>query len=181
MKRLFFLLSMFACFIYLQAQPDIMPVTIDSAKVTTVQTDMTYTITPGSDIEQSIIDKVVSALYAFIDYVNWLYLIAFMLLTWIIGDFSRADNRAKWLNFIGKIPKLLFAFIIGIILVLVFYWGFDYHGKQDVMKMMFSILTALVIYKIGIDKVFAWLSKNLFKLNIEKPKATPPVNNTPQP
>lgn len=115
----------------------------------------------GPAIEKSIVDHFYGAIIAFVNYVNWLYLVVFMLLTWLVGDYSQATNKAQWLSFLSKLPRLLLAAIVGILLIGVFYWGFDYSGKEDVMKMLFSILTALVIYKIGINRVFAWLSKKL--------------------
>ena len=108
-----------------------------------------------------------NAIKAFIAFVNWLFVIVFILLAWLINDTAENKNGANWFNWFNRIPKILRSLGIGLLLAAVFYWGFNYHHRQEVMGLMFSIVVTMVIYKIGVDKVLRWVSKTFLKIKFD--------------
>ena len=112
-------------------------------------------------IKESFIDHIISGSTSFINMINWLFVVVFIIICWLINDISASEEKFKWLNWYAKIPKILRSLISGILLMTVFYWAFQYKTRIEVVEMLFSILFSMVIYKIGIDKVLNWVSQRL--------------------
>ena len=112
-------------------------------------------------MDTNVLQAFYSGIIEFIAAVNWLYIIAFMLTAWLINDHADATNRANWLTWWSRVGRTFRSFIIGIILILLFCWGFNFRTREEIINMIFSLLLAMVIYKFGIDKVFAALSKKI--------------------
>ncbi|MDD5358564.1 MAG: hypothetical protein PHX80_05415 [Candidatus Nanoarchaeia archaeon] len=110
-----------------------------------------------------------------ISLVNWLYILIFMLLAYLINDFTDATNVANWLTWLSKIPKAIRSLIIGLLLIIVFAWAFGLPSRFDVFRMLLSLLMAMVIYKFGIDKAFKWISTRFgLKFDDTGPKPVKP-------
>ena len=107
------------------------------------------------------------AIKAFIYFIYWLFVVVFILLAWLINDTAAAKNKLTWFSWFDKIPKTLRSLGIGLLLAALFYWGFGYSGRTEVMSLIFSVIVTMVIYKIGIDKVLKWISKRFFGINFE--------------
>jgi len=138
MKRLLFFLSLvFVCF-GLSAQ----------------------TIAP-TEIESFSIASITEAAKLFVSYINWVYVLVFMLATWLINDTADASNVGNWLAWFSKISRSARSLIVGVLLILLFAWAFNLTGRMEVFKMILSLILAMVIYKFGINKIFAWLSARL--------------------
>jgi hypothetical protein len=118
-------------------------------------------------VHESLVSNVKDGFLTFILFVNWLYMTVFILSAWLINDVSDAVNPStKWMNWFNKIPKILRSIIIGIVWAIVFYWGFEYESRIEVMEMVFSMLLGMVLYRIGINKVLKWISINVLKLKV---------------
>jgi len=105
------------------------------------------------------------AIKSFIYFINWLFVVVFILLAWLINDTAEAKNKATWFSWFDKIPKTLRSLAIGLLLAALFYWGFGYSSRTEVMSLIFSVIVTMVIYKIGVDKVLRWISKRFFGIN----------------
>lgn len=184
MKRLIFLLSIFVCFITLQAQNDVMPKpevakdTVSMATETVTYSDAGVEA-PIQDIETDVIADIKAAIMTIIGYIDWVLMITFLAICWLTLPLSEGTNIAKWFDWWAKIPKLLQSLIIGIVVTCIFWFLFDYSGKAGLITAFFTLLLDLVLYRIGIDKAIKWIFSKLGVKFDEKPKAVPPVNNNP--
>lgn len=133
------------------------------------------------EVSESVINHIKDGTLSFIDLINWLFIIVYVVITWLFNDLSAANNTAKWLNWFNKIPKMLRSFLMGLFIAILFYWVFGYNERLDVFALFCSILMGMVIYKIGIDKIFSYISKYWLKLNFEsKSSNTQPEPPKPQ-
>lgn len=104
---------------------------------------------------------ITEAVKIFVMSVNWLYVLSFMLLSWLVNDGTEAQNATTFLNFLSHISKTTRTLIVGTLLILVFSYFFSYNTRSDVFKMLLSLLLSMVIYKLGINKVFAFISSRI--------------------
>lgn len=120
------------------------------------------------EVSESIIQHIKDGTLSFLDLINWLYIVIFVIIAWLINDTSEATNTGIWLNWFAKIPKGLRTFIIGLLLAMAFYWMFSYNTRLDVFGLFCSLIFGMVVYKIGIDQIFAYISSNWLKLKFNK-------------
>jgi hypothetical protein len=92
--------------------------------------------------------------------VNWLFVIVFMLVTWLLNDTSEATNTLT-VTWFTKIPKAVRALILGFVCILVFAWVNQTASREEVFKLLLRLLIAMVIFKFGIDKILRFISKCL--------------------
>lgn len=138
------------------------------------------TVTPA-DLEQSFWQQLWNGFNSFISVINWLYVVCFILICWLVNDFSDSTNKAKWLGWLSNVPKILRACVIGILLIAIFFYLFDYHGRGDVKAMFFSLIASLTIFKFGIEKFLSIVSKKVFGLSFDKKDDQTPNVTTPKP
>jgi hypothetical protein len=99
---------------------------------------------------------------SFLGYVNWLYVVAFMLSAWIFNDtIDSANPGTRWADFLKGFPKILRSLAVGILWILIFWWGFKYGSRGEVLALVFSMLLSSFLYQIGLNKVFRWVSSKL--------------------
>jgi Mn2+/Fe2+ NRAMP family transporter len=122
------------------------------------------TTTP--DVQTITLATIGEAFKQFISYINWLFVLIFMLSTWLINDTADATNFGLAFNWLNKIPKALRTLIIGFNVLILFAWTFGLHTKIEVFKLVLSLLISMVIYKFGINKIFNWISQR-FGLKFE--------------
>lgn len=115
---------------------------------------------PGQTVESFSLSIIIDSLKHLVSSVNWLFVIVFMLVTWLVNDTSEATNTSSW-NWFNKIPKALRALSIGIIGIVFFAWVYQIHSREEIFKLILSLLMAMVIFKFGIDKILRYLSKRL--------------------
>lgn len=95
----------------------------------------------------------------FLSFLNFIYIIVFILTAWLINDSIEATNKStKWLDRFKKIPKVIRSLIVGILWGIFFYWGFKYNTRLDVVALVFSMLFAMALYKLGINRIFQFIS-----------------------
>ena len=115
----------------------------------------------ASPVEAFSINSISEAVKLFVSYINWVFVLVFMLATWLINDPTDATNAAKWLTWLSFISRSVRSLIVGLLLIILFVWVFKYTGRLEIFKMFLSLLLGMVIYKFGINKIFAWLSARL--------------------
>lgn len=160
MKKLIFLFAIMITAVTLFAQNPDAAVVVNPDTIVTAETVNNLSpeaVTPKEDLEKSIVEHFVAAGKDFLQYIDWLFMIVFIIITWLTSKSASATNMASWLNWLAKVPNLLIALGIGLILTVIFYYLFDYSGKEGIRTMLMSLLFSLVVYKIGIDKFLKWL------------------------
>lgn len=114
-------------------------------------------------MENLFLNNLLEGLRQFFEAANWVFIVCFMLLTWLFNSYTDSDKKAGWLTFLSKIPKAVRTLILGIVLAWIFAWLFDLKTKEQFSSLFFSIIIAMVIWKIGIDKMFKWLAQKWLK------------------
>ena len=180
MKKYIFLFFALVCFVALQGQTSDVAITTDTATAIaeTVNYSVAATGSPSQDIEKTIVDHFVQAVKDFLGYVDWLFMVVFIVITWLINGAVCDKNKFGWLDWMQKIPRLLIALGIGLILTVAFYYLFDYSGIIGIRTMLMSLLLSMVVYKIGIDKFLKWI---FGKIGIKFSETMPEnkINNHP--
>ena len=104
----------------------------------------------------------------FIGLLNFTYIIVFSITAWLVNDTTDSVNIGGKMNWLQRIPKLWRTVVIGLLWAFIFYWGFRYNTRLDVISMLFSLLVGLLIYKIGIKRVFKWISVRWFGFRFQE-------------
>lgn len=115
-------------------------------------------------MEQNLIQEVTGGIIEFLGLIQWIYVIVFIIITWLTNDFSEAKNVASWLSWWAAIPKLLRVFILGVVLIAVFGYFWRMSTREEYFVLTLSMFAAMVFYKIGIDKLLSWFSGKVFKI-----------------
>lgn len=139
----------------------------DSTAVSTTVTDVTaVTSTPSAEvgdniIEETVFESIINGAMEFLGMINWLFVVVFIIVAWLMNDTAEATNGASWFSWWAKIPKVLRTLIAGVLLMGAFVFLFDYRTKPEITEMLFGIVMSMVIYKIGLDKFLRWISQKL--------------------
>ena len=141
-------------------------------------------------INESVINGIKKGTFTFISLINWLFIVVFIVITWLFNDTVDAKNTATKLNWFSKIPKMLRSFLMGILIAVIFYWVFGYNTRIDIFALFCSLISGMVLYKIGIDKIFKFISEKYLGFKFEpkipvKPETLaeptmPPNNSLPK-
>lgn len=113
-------------------------------------------------MEQNLIQQLTEGFQLLWTFINVVFVIVFILLSWLTNDSAEANNAVSWMTWYDKIPKVLRTLGFGVLLAILFAWTFRYNERLDVFKMLMSIMTGMIVYKIGIDKALRWISKKVF-------------------
>ena len=115
-------------------------------------------------METTLIREIADGFVEFLHYIEWIYVILFIIITWLFNDFSEARNAAKWLTWWSRIPKLLRVFILGIVLIGVFGYFLRINTREEYFILVLSMFAGMVFYKIGIKQVLGWFSSRVLKI-----------------
>lgn len=113
------------------------------------------------DIQQSFFESLQIGFQLFLGMINWLYVVVFIIVSWLVNDATEAENKFEWLAWYSKVPKVLRSLFSGLILMAVFYWAFSYSTRIEVVNMLFSLLLSMVLYKFGIDRILRFISERV--------------------
>jgi hypothetical protein len=102
-------------------------------------------------MKESFIDVVFNGIQTFGDFINWPYLIVFIMVVWLLN------------NVTGKLPKKTykhqvfnFTFLrtlgIGVLLAVIFYSLSDYYERSEILRYLVSLLFAMFIIYDGLRK-----------------------------
>lgn len=113
-------------------------------------------------VQESLTGNIKDGILTFIYFVNWLYMVVFVLSAWLINDSTESTNKlTKFMSWFNGVPKAARSFCIGILWMVIFGWGFRYDTRLDVMSLIFSLILAMVIYQYGVKKILEWISKKI--------------------
>ena len=121
----------------------------------------------SKDIQSLTVSKIWEGVVTFWSYLNWVFIVAFIIFSGIFNMYVSAENKAGWLNWFRKVPMAIWVCLIGIMLALIFIFIFDITSKRDIAGLFFSIVFSMGIYKMGIDKFINWLATK-FGLQLKK-------------
>lgn len=132
--------------------------------VSLAQTDSTAT-----DLQGLTISKIWGGIVTFWGYLNWVFIVAFIIVSGIFNMYVSAENKALKLNWFRKVPMAIWVLCIGVIMACIFIFSYEIVGKADITGLLWSIIFSMGIYKLGIDKLIKWLATRFgLKFNKEK-------------
>ena len=114
------------------------------------------------ELEGFFLSNIWEAVKAFIASVNLMFMLIFMIITWLINAGASHPTKAKSLTWITKVHPALFPLILGFILAVGYAYLNDMRTKAEIAGLLYGVLLGMVIWKIGINKFEAWLNKKLF-------------------
>lgn len=121
-----------------------------------------------SDPQQSMISAAAEGFKTFLARIDWIYLIIFVVIAWLVNDFADAANLGKWLNWLQKWPKALRTFALGVILIpIVAYFNYS-TVRDEYFNLVISLVFGMVLYKMGLNYIFEIISSRVFGI-IKKP------------
>lgn len=128
--------------------------------VSLAQTDSTAT-----DLQGLTISKIWGGIVTFWSYLNWVFIVAFIIVSGIFNMYVSAENKALKLNWFRKVPMAIWVLCIGVIMACIFIFSYEIIGKADITGLLWSIIFSMGIYKLGIDKFIRWVAVKFgFKL-----------------
>jgi heme/copper-type cytochrome/quinol oxidase subunit 1 len=132
--------------------------------VALAQTDSTAT-----DLQGLTISKIWGGIVTFWGYLNWVFIVAFIIVSGIFNMYVSAENKAPKLDWFRKVPMAIWVLCIGVIMACIFIFSYEIVGKADITGLLWSIIFSMGIYKLGIDKLIKWLATRFgLKFNKEK-------------
>jgi uncharacterized membrane protein len=132
--------------------------------VALAQTDSTAT-----DLQGLTISKIWGGIVTFWSYLNWVFIVAFIIVSGIFNMYVSAENKAPKLDWFRKVPMAIWVLCIGVIMACIFIFSYEIVGKADITGLLWSIIFSMGIYKLGIDKLIKWLATRFgLKFNKEK-------------
>lgn len=111
-------------------------------------------------------EELTEAISQYTQNLNVIFIIAFILLSWLMNVTVDATNFAKGFSIFRKIPKVFRVICLAICLSLVFIFLGGYSSKSDIFSLILSTITSMVIYKIGVNKIFKIIAGKL-GINLE--------------
>lgn len=111
-------------------------------------------------VESFSISAITESFKMLVTSVNWLFVIVFILTAWLVNDTSEATNTVS-VSWFTKIPKSIRALIIGLLCVVLFAWVNQTHSREEIFKLIISLLLSMVIYKFGIKKALRFISTRI--------------------
>lgn len=119
-------------------------------------------VVTGVDPQQSVISSATEGFKTFLDRIDWIYLIIFVVAAWLINDFTDATNLSKWLDWLQKLPKALRTFLLGIVLIpIVAYFNYS-TVRDEYFNLVISLVFGMVLYKLGLNYLFSIISSRVF-------------------
>lgn len=121
---------------------------------------------PEPALQQDVNNNVVAALKETVSYINYLFIIIFIITSFTINLFISADSLFSSINFMQK-WKSGWIFIWGLFLIGLFIYLFDYKDKLEVFGIFLSLFIAMSLYKVvGLDKLMS-VVLNKFGLKLQ--------------
>jgi len=125
------------------------------------------TTTVGDNIQGLTLQKIWEGVKIFWGYLNWVFIVAFIVVSGVFNMYVSAENKAPSMNWFRKVPMSIWVLCIGIIMACIFVFSYDIVGKADITGLLWSIIFSMGIYKLGIDKLIKFLAEK-FGLQFKK-------------
>ena len=123
-------------------------------------------------MEQTLIQLITEAAIGFLHSVNWIFVVVFTLLTWLLNEGTDHPTSFKWLNWLQSVSKPVRALVFGLLLAIPFAWLYECKTKEDFTGLIYAIFIGMAVWKLGIDWLIGWVKKNIFKVQ-DKVAETP--------
>jgi purine-cytosine permease-like protein len=135
--------------------------TVANSAVTTINNiaEAVQSSPSGDDLEKITVDKIWDGVRQFWDYLNWLYIVAFIVISGVFNMYVSAENKALSLNKMRKVPMAVWVLLIGVLLATIFVFTFDIKTIKGIVSLLFSLFFAMGIYKVGIDRFIKYLAE----------------------
>jgi len=117
--------------------------------------------TTNDDIQGLTIQKIWEGVVTFWGYLNWIFIVAFIMVSGVFNMYVSAENKAEKLNWFRKLPMAIWVLIIGVVMAGIFIFSYNIVTKQDITGLLWSIIFSMGIYKLGIDKFISWIAAKL--------------------
>lgn len=125
------------------------------------------TTSTGSDIQGLTIQKIWEGVVTFWGYLNWVFIVAFIIVSGVFNMYVSAENKAPSMNWFRKVPMAIWVLLIGIVMACIFIFSYEIISKADITGLLWSIIFSMGIYKLGIDKLVKFLAEK-FGLQFKK-------------
>lgn len=113
-------------------------------------------------METTFIEQIWAGVKLFFQNVNWLYVVVFIVIAWLLNEGTESVSGFKWLNWLQKISKAWRTFLGGLILAIFFAYVYDLNAKVDFASLIYSLLVSMVIWKLGINAFFNWFKSKVW-------------------
>ena len=109
-------------------------------------------------MEELFFTKVWEAIKVFAESIDWFFLLLFIIITWQILEGIKYAMK-KWK--LSKAITTSFVFVLGVLLAIGYAYVYGIEGKSEIADLFYSILFGMILYKVGIDKIFSWMKNKL--------------------
>lgn len=108
-------------------------------------------------MEELFISKFWDAVKEFFDSINWLFMLIFMIITWLVN----ASLQLKKLE--DRTLQSWFVLVIGVGLAILYAYLYDIWDKPGIAGLLYGILAGMVIWKLGISKFEEFIKNKIWK------------------
>jgi uncharacterized membrane protein len=109
-------------------------------------------------MEELFIVKFWDAVKEFMDSINWLFMLLFMIITWLVN----AGANIKKLKD-DKTYQAWFVLALGVVLSILYGYLNDITTKEGITGLLFAIIAGMVVWKLGISKFEDWIKSKWTK------------------
>jgi len=113
-------------------------------------------------METTFIAQLWSGITAFFTSINWLFVVVFIVVIWLLNEGTDSQNSFTWLNWLQQIPKGWRTFLGGILLAIIFAFFYDLKAKADFASLIYSVLLGMIVWKLGLNTVFEWFKQKIW-------------------
>jgi len=114
-------------------------------------------------MEDLFITQILEGFKAFLMSIDWLFMVVFMLVTWLFNAGAKHPTKAKPLNFVQKIHPALFPLLLGVIIAIGYAYLRGFKTKDEIASLLYAIIFGMVIWKLGFNKFETWVENKLLK------------------
>ena len=104
-------------------------------------------------MKESFLEIILNGIQTFGDFINWPYLIVFIMIVWLLNQITGKLPKKTYKNKVFNLTFLRTAGI-GIILAVIFFSLSDYYERSEILRYLVSLFFAMFIIYDGLRK---WL------------------------
>ena len=113
-------------------------------------------------METTFIAQLWAGIETFFASINWLFLVVFVTITWLLNEGTDSCASFKWLNWLQGIPRKWRTIISGLLMALIFAYLYDLRTKVEIAGLIYSIILGMIIWKLGLDSFFEWFKQRIW-------------------
>ena len=112
--------------------------------------------------QDQIFEKVKNGLMGFLHLLDIVFIILLFIIGWLFTDVPDNLQNNKLFKWWFAVPNTFRVLIASIILVIVYLLLGMAKTSVEIFSIFVSTITAMVIFKLGINKVFEWITSRIF-------------------